>query len=105
MYYLNAWYAVKCSLALRNRDELTESCKTIFPNKDVTVHELNNTAMNERMLEIKALNLIISLLYMLIITLVKPLSYSCSLNDWCSGNAPARPPHGTFNKINLFKTH
>ncbi len=42
-----------------------------FPIK--TVHELNNTAMNERMLEIKALNLILSLLYMLIFSLVKPL--------------------------------
>ncbi len=61
--------------------------------------------MNERMLEIKALNLILSLLYMLIISLVKSLSYFRSLNDWCSGKAPARPPHGTFNKIHLFKTH
>ncbi len=32
---------------------------SIFPNKDVTVHELNNIAMKERMLEIKALNLIV----------------------------------------------
>ncbi len=72
-----------CSLTLRNRDEhrVTKDNLSIFPNKDVTVHELNNTVMNERMLDIKALNLILSLLYMLIISLVKPLSYSCSLND------------------------
>ncbi len=37
-------------------------------------------AMNERMVEIKALNLILSLLYMLIISLVKLLSYYCSLS-------------------------
>ncbi len=58
-----------CSLARRNRDELTESRKIIvtLPNKDVTLPELNNTAMNEGMLEIKALNWILSLLYMLIL--------------------------------------
>ncbi len=70
MYYINASYAVYAAWALRNRDELTESCKinpSLFPNKDVTVHELKNTATNERMLEIKALNWILSLLYMLIL--------------------------------------
>ncbi len=36
------------------------------PNKDVTLPELNNTAINEGMVEIKAQNLILSLLYMLI---------------------------------------
>ncbi len=51
----------------RNRDEFTWDNPSIFPNKDVTVHELNNTAMNEGMLEIKALNWILSLLYMLIL--------------------------------------
>ncbi len=28
----------------------------------------------------------------------------CSLSGWCSGNAPARPPHVIFNKIHLFET-
>ncbi len=28
----------------------------------------------------------------------------CSLSGWCPGNAPARPPHVTFNKIHLFET-
>ncbi len=37
------------------------------PNKDVTLPELNNTAMNDRMVEIKALNLSLSLLYMIIL--------------------------------------
>ncbi len=28
----------------------------------------------------------------------------CSLSGWCSGEAPARPPHVIFNKIHLFET-
>ncbi len=60
--------------------------------------------MNERMVQMKALNLILYLLYMLIISLVKSLSYCSSLSGWCSGKAPARPPHVTFNKIHLFET-
>ncbi len=45
-----------CSLALRNRDELTES-RHSFPNKDVTMPEWKSyEGINERMLEIKALN-------------------------------------------------
>ncbi len=36
-------------------------------NKDVTLAELNNTATNERMVEIKALNWILFRLYMLIL--------------------------------------
>ncbi len=69
------------ALHKRMTHRVTKDNPAIFLNKDLTVHELNNTAMNERMLQIKALNLILSLLYMLIISLVKPLSYSCLLND------------------------
>ncbi len=60
--------------------------------------------MNERMVEIKVLNLSLSLLYTLIFSLVKTFSYFCSLNNWCSGEAPARPPHVHFNKIHSFET-
>ncbi len=74
MHKLNA-------LHKRMTHRVTKDNLSIFLNKDLTVHELNNTAMNERMLQIKALNLILSLLYMFIISLVKPLSYSCLLND------------------------
>ncbi len=45
------------------------------------MHELNNTAMNERILEIKGLNLILSLLYMLII-LVISLVYFITVNKY-----------------------
>ncbi len=69
------------ALHKRMTHRVTKDNLSIFLNKDLTVHELNNTAMNERMLQIKALNLILSLLYMFIISLVKPLSYSCLLND------------------------
>ncbi len=57
--------------------------------------------MNERMLEIKALNLILSLLYLLIISLVKPLHI---VVHSAVDAQEIRPPHVTLYKIHLFKT-
>ncbi len=61
--------------------------------------------MNEGMVEIKALNLILSLLYMLIL-----VSWICfhiavhSAVDAQEGKCSARPPYVIFNKIHLFET-
>ncbi len=56
--------------------------------------------MNEHMLEIKALNLILSLLSTLIL-----VSWSRFYITVHSGEAPARPPHVTLYKIHSFETH
>ncbi len=70
MHYLDVLNkCLICSLALRKRRThgVTSDNPSLFPNKDVTLLELNITAMNEHMLEIKVLNLILSLLSMLIL--------------------------------------
>ncbi len=56
--------------------------------------------MNEHMVEIKALIWILSLLYMLI--LASWSHFHIAVHS--AVDAPARPPHVTFNKIHLFKT-
>ncbi len=59
-----------CSLALRNIEELMESC----PDKDITLHELNNTTMNEHKNINKSAEFnYFSVVYLLIISLVEPL--------------------------------
>ncbi len=59
--------------------------------------------MNERMLEIKVLNLILSLLYMLIISLMKPLHIPVHLTIDAQEMLQHGQPMELFTRFTFFK--